>query len=80
LEKRRTALLEQLAEAGEQARRLPAYRSVLNLLNEKFRAGNLAERAALLHAAAWTIEVMERAASLPTAPASAPRNSGLSGS
>ena len=80
LEKRRKALLERLAKAGEDARGLPAYRNALKLLNEKFRAGNLAERAALLHAAAWTIEVMETAARLPAAPTSAPKNSGLSGS
>ena len=63
LEKRRTLLLTQLNALGDYATKFPAYRNALTLLNAKFRRASLIQRGAILEAAAWLIDLMER---LPT--------------
>ena len=60
LEARRSELIARLAELGEGARRHPAYRRVLTLLNENFRKGRLAQRLATLEAAAFLIDVLQK--------------------
>ena len=60
LEARRSALIAQLATLGEGARRHPAYRRALTLLNENFRKGRLAQRLATLEAAAFLIDVLQK--------------------
>jgi hypothetical protein len=42
------------------AKLLPGYRSALVLLNSRFRRANLATRLALLQAAQFMVEVLER--------------------
>lgn len=60
LEQRRTALVERLASLGEKARRQVGYRHALKLLNDTFRKSSLAQRLAVLQAAAWLIDVLEK--------------------
>jgi hypothetical protein len=63
LEKRRKLLLAQLNTLGEYATKYPAYRNALTLLNAKFRTASLVQRGAILEAAAWLIDLLEK---LPT--------------
>jgi hypothetical protein len=63
LEARRAELMRRLAGLGDAARTHPAYKRSLRLLNEAFRRGRLAQRLAVLEAAAWLIDVLERLAS-----------------
>jgi len=60
LESRRAALVARLGALGESARRQAAYRSALTLLNDTFRKSSLAQRLAVLQAAAWLIDVLEK--------------------
>lgn len=60
IEARRSELIAQLAALGEGARRHPAYRRALTLLNENFRKGRLAQRLATLEAAAFLIDVLQK--------------------
>ncbi len=60
LEAHRAALVERLSRLSEAARRHPGYRRTLTLLNETFRREKLAHRLAVLQAAAWLIDVLER--------------------
>ena len=60
LEKRRALLLTQLNTLGEYATKSPAYRNALTLLNAKFRRASLVQRGAILEAAAWLIDLLER--------------------
>jgi hypothetical protein len=60
LEARRVALIERLSALGEASRRHPAYRRARTLLNETFRKETLAQRLAVLQAAAWLIDVLEK--------------------
>ncbi|MBX6327434.1 MAG: hypothetical protein IRY89_02550 [Pseudolabrys sp.] len=60
LEARRAELMRRLANLGEAARAHPAYTRSLRLLNAAFRRGRLAQRLAVLEAAAWLIDVLER--------------------
>jgi len=60
LEQRRTALVERLTALGEKARRQAGYRHALKLLNDTFRKSSLAQRLAVLQAAAWLIDVLEK--------------------
>jgi len=60
LEARRSELIARLSRLGERARRHPAYRRSLRLLNETFRKGKLAQRLAILEAAAFLIEILEK--------------------
>jgi hypothetical protein len=60
LEQRRAALVERLTTLGESARLHAGYRHALKLLNDTFRKASLAQRLAVLQAAAWLIDVLEK--------------------
>jgi len=60
LEARRTELSTRLQLLGEAAHRHPAYKRVLKLLNDIYRKEKLPQRLAVLQAAAWLIDVLER--------------------
>ena len=60
LESDREALLRRLNHLHGGAKLLPGYRSALTLLNSRFRRANLATRLALLQAAQFMVEVLER--------------------
>jgi hypothetical protein len=60
LEGRRAELTARLHLLGETAQRHPSYRRALKLLNEIYRKEKLARRLAVLHAAAWLIDILEK--------------------
>jgi hypothetical protein len=60
LEAKREELLARLAAIGDAAKQHPGHRRALTLLNASFRRASLAQRAAVLQAAEWLIEVIER--------------------
>jgi hypothetical protein len=60
LEARRAALIARLGRLGHVARGHPAYKRSLILLNEIFRRGRLAQRLAVLEAASWLIDLLEK--------------------
>jgi hypothetical protein len=60
LESRRAALVARLGALGEGARRQVGHRHALKLLNATFRRSSLAQRLAVLQAAAWLIDVLEK--------------------
>lgn len=60
LEKRRSELIARLRALGENARVHPGYKRALKLLNETFRSSQVAQRLAILQAAAWLIDILER--------------------
>jgi hypothetical protein len=60
LESDREALLRRLSYLHSGAKLLPGYRSAHTLLNSRFRRANLATRLALLQAAHFMVEVLER--------------------
>jgi len=60
LEMRRTALVARLTALDEAARRQAGYRHALKLLNDTFRKSSLAQRLAVLQAAAWLIDILEK--------------------
>ena len=60
LEARRVELIERLHGLGAKAQAHPAYKRALKLLNDTFRKSKLAQRLAILQAAAWLIDVLER--------------------
>jgi hypothetical protein len=60
LESDREALLRRLSHLHSSAKLLPGYRSALTLLNSRFRRANLTTRLALLQAAQFMVEVLER--------------------
>ena len=62
VEARRTELAARLAALGEGAKQNPAYKTALTLLNKTFRKERLAQRASILQAAAWLIDVLEQMA------------------
>lgn len=64
LEEMRTSLLQRLDRLGETGRTHPSHRRALVLLNETFRRAAVAQRLAVLQAAAWVIELIERSAGL----------------
>jgi hypothetical protein len=59
IEARRAVLIGRLSALGE-ARNHPGYRRAMRLLNETFRKEKLAQRLAVLQAAAWLIDVLEK--------------------
>jgi hypothetical protein len=63
LEARRTELCTRLRQLGESAQRHPGYKGALKLLNNIYRKQKLAQRLAVLQAAAWLIDVLEKLAS-----------------
>jgi hypothetical protein len=60
LEAQRSALVARLRMLGENGRQHPGYNRALKLLNNTFRASRLAQRLAVLQAAAWLINLLER--------------------
>ena len=60
LEARRTELCARLRQLGESAQLHPGYKGALKLLNSIYRKQKLAQRLAVLQAAAWLIDVLEK--------------------
>jgi hypothetical protein len=60
LEKRRAELMARLHALGDRAQRHPGHKRALKLLNDTFRKSKLAQRLAVLQAAAWLIDILER--------------------
>ena len=63
LETRRSQLCARLQSLGEAARSHPSYKGALKLLNEIYRKEKLAGRLAVLNAAAWLIDLLEKLSS-----------------
>jgi hypothetical protein len=63
LEAHRATLIARLTALGD-ARSHPGYRHALKLLNDTFRKSSLAQRLAVLEAAAWMINVLEKLTSV----------------
>ena len=64
LEARRAALVARLSMLGEAGQRHPGYKRALKLLNDTFRRAKLAQRLAILQAASWLIDVLEKLTSM----------------
>jgi hypothetical protein len=60
MEAHRAELVARLPMLGESARQHPGYKRALKLLNDTFRKSKLAQRLAVLQAAAWLIDVLEQ--------------------
>ena len=60
IEAHRDALIARLSALGDASKHHPGYRRALRLLNETFRKEKLAQRLAVLQAAAWLIDVLEK--------------------
>ena len=60
LEGRRAELSVRLHQLGESAQRHPGYKRVLKLLNDIYRREKLPQRLAVLQAAAWLIDILEK--------------------
>lgn len=60
LEARRTKLVARLQDLGAKAQVHPGYKRALTLLNETFRKSKLAQRLAVLEAATWLIDLLEK--------------------
>lgn len=60
LEARRSALIARLGTLGENGQRHPGYKRALKLLNDTFRKAKLPQRLAVLQAASWLIDVLEK--------------------
>ena len=52
--------MARLRALGDGAQRHPGYKRALKLLNDTFRKSKLAQRLAVLHAAAWLIDILEK--------------------
>ncbi len=63
LEVRRAELSARLHLLGDAAQGHPAYKRALKLLNDIYRKQKLAQRLAVLQAAAWLIDILEKLAS-----------------
>jgi len=64
IEADRAALVTRLTSLGEAAQRHPGYRRAFTLLNTTFRRAKLTQRLAILQAAAWLIDILEKLTSL----------------
>ena len=60
LELRRAELSARLHVLGEAAERHPGYKRALKLLNDIYRKEKLPQRLAVLQAAAWLIDILEK--------------------
>jgi hypothetical protein len=60
IEARRAALVARLTSLNEAGQRHPGYRRAFTLLNATFRRSKLAQRLAILQAAAWLIDILEK--------------------
>ena len=63
LELRRAELSDRLHTLSEAARSHPGYKRALKLLNDIYRKEKLAGRLAVLQAAAWLIDILEKLSS-----------------
>ena len=59
LEAQRAVLIARLRKLSKDAHQHPSYKRALKLLNSTFRRSKLAQRLAVLEAAAWLIDVLE---------------------
>ena len=59
LERHRVELIARLARLDDKARQSPSYARAMTLLNSTFRRSKLVQRAAVLQAAQWLIDVVE---------------------
>jgi hypothetical protein len=66
LERQRVALIARLESIGGNASAHPSYKRAKVLLNATFRKASLAQRLAVLQAAAWLIDLLENITFLPT--------------
>ena len=64
IEAHRAALVARLSALGESGQRHPGYKRALTLLNVTFRRAKLAQRLAILQAAAWLIDLLEKLTSM----------------
>jgi len=64
LEAHRADLVARLTALGEAGQRHPGYKRALKLLNDTFRKAKLAQRLAILQAASWLIDVLEKLTSI----------------
>jgi hypothetical protein len=64
IEAYRAALVARLTSLGETAQRHPGCKRAFTLLNATFRRSKLAQRLAILNAAAWLIDVLEKLTSI----------------
>jgi len=53
-------LIARLAALGDAGQQYPGYRRALKLLNDTFRRSKLGQRLAILQAAAWLIDLLEK--------------------
>jgi hypothetical protein len=60
LEAKRESLLARLANLGDRVNQHPGHKRALMLLNASFRRAKIAQRASVLQAAEWLIDVLER--------------------
>jgi hypothetical protein len=60
LESRRAELVARLALISGGPQKHPGYKRALTLLNDTFRKAKLAQRLAVLQAAAWLIDILEQ--------------------
>ena len=60
IEARRAALVARLTSLSAASQRHPGYRRAFTLLNATFRRSKLAQRLAVLQAAAWLIDILEK--------------------
>ena len=60
MERRRGELVARLRSLGEGAKAHPGYKRALKLLNDTFRKSKLAQRLAVLQAAGWLIDILEK--------------------
>jgi hypothetical protein len=60
LEAQRAELVERLRRLGEISKPHPGYKRALTLLNDTFRKSRVAQRLAVLQAAAWLIGILEQ--------------------
>ena len=60
LEAQRAALIARLRKLSKNAHQHPSYKRTLKLLNSTFRKSKLAQRLAVLQAARWLIDLLER--------------------
>jgi hypothetical protein len=60
VEAHRAELVARLRALSDKAQAHPGYKRAMKLLNETFRKSKLGQRLAVLQAAAWLIDILER--------------------
>ena len=64
IERQRAELVARLAALGEAGRQHPGCKRARRLLNDTFRKSKLTQRLAILQAAAWLIDILEKLTSV----------------